>query len=84
MVKRLENFVGESIRANIVFKKSYCINDFVNDYNAFKGNAYGLANTLTQTAILKPKIKNQETKKSFLCRSTHGTWPRRTPFDYFR
>ncbi len=65
MVKRLEDFVGESISENIVFKKSYCITDFVNDYNAFKGNAYGLANTLSQTAILKPKIRNQKLKNLF-------------------
>ncbi len=65
MVKRLETFVSESICQNIVFKKSYCITDFVNDYNAFKGNAYGLANTLSQTAILKPKIRNQKLKNLF-------------------
>ena len=65
IVKRLEDFVGESICKNIVFSKSYCINDFVNDYNAFKGNAYGLANTLSQTAILKPKIRNQKLKNLF-------------------
>ncbi|HWH61966.1 MAG TPA: hypothetical protein VNS50_01760, partial [Ginsengibacter sp.] len=46
-------------------KKSYCITDFVNDYNAFKGNAYGLANTLSQTAILKPKIRNKKLKNLF-------------------
>ena len=39
------------------------MNDFVNDYNAYKGNAYGLANTLMQTAILKPKIKNRKIRK---------------------
>jgi phytoene desaturase len=65
MVKRLEDFVGESISENIVFKRSYCITDFVNDYNAFKGNAYGLANTLSQTAILKPKIRNKKLKNLF-------------------
>ena len=65
MAKRLEDFIGESICGNIVFKKSYCIADFVNDYNAFKGNAYGLANTLSQTAILKPKIRNEKLKNLF-------------------
>ena len=65
IVKRLEDFVGESIRENIISKKSYCITDFVNDYNAFKGNAYGLANTLSQTAILKPKIRNKKLKNLF-------------------
>jgi phytoene desaturase len=42
-----------------VYKRSYCINDFVSDYNSFKGNAYGLANTLMQTANLKPKITSK-------------------------
>ena len=65
LVKRLEDFVGEPICPYIVFKKSYCLKDFENDYNAFKGNAYGLANTLSQTAILKPKIRNHKLKNLF-------------------
>jgi phytoene desaturase len=59
MLDRLEQHTGESIRPHIDFKKSYAVSDFVNDYNAYKGNAYGLANTLSQTAILKPKIRNR-------------------------
>jgi phytoene desaturase len=35
------------------------------DYNSYKGNAYGLANTLMQTAILKPKIRNKKIKNLF-------------------
>ena len=65
MIKRLEHFAGEPICSGIVFKKSYCVTDFMNDYNACKGNAYGLANTLSQTAFLKPKIKNQKLKNLF-------------------
>ena len=49
-----------TIKENIVYKKSYCISDFKKDYNAFKGNAYGLANTLMQTAILKPRLKSKK------------------------
>ena len=63
MLDRIEKNFGESLHENIIYKKSYCINDFVNDYNSYKGNAYGLANTLMQTAILKPKIKNRKIKK---------------------
>ena len=59
MINRLEVYCDEPIGDNIVVQKSYCINDFQNDYNAFKGNAYGLANTLLQTANLKPKINNK-------------------------
>jgi len=65
MIKRLEEFVKESIQPNIIFKKSYSINNFVEDYHSYKGNAYGLANTLLQTAILKPKIKNRKLKNLF-------------------
>ena len=60
MLNRLENHIGEKLRDAIDFKKSYCINDFIRDYHSYKGNAYGLANTLRQTAILKPKIKNKK------------------------
>jgi phytoene desaturase len=65
LIQRLEAFALESIEPHIVYKKSYCINDFVNDYHSYKGNAYGLANTLMQTAILKPKIKNNKLKNLF-------------------
>ena len=65
MMNRLQTHTGEDIVSHIDFKKSYCINDFVNDYNSYKGNAYGLANTLMQTAILKPCIRNKKIKNLF-------------------
>ena len=60
MIDRAEKRFGQSIEENIIFKRSFCLDDFTNDYNAFKGNAYGLANTLMQTAFLKPKMKNKK------------------------
>ena len=57
---RMQHILGVDIRQHIVYKRSFCLNDFVNDYNAFKGNAYGLANTLKQTAILKPRIYHKK------------------------
>ncbi len=65
VMQRLEKFSGQSIRNNVVFNKSYCINDFKNDYNALRGNAYGLANTLKQTAVLKPSMRNKKIKNLF-------------------
>lgn len=65
MMNRIEKNLGLSFRNDIVYKKSYCINDFVLDYNAYKGNAYGLANTLMQTAIMKPKIRNKRIKNLY-------------------
>jgi phytoene desaturase len=58
IMDRFENLSGQSIRNHIDFNQSYAHKDFIKDYNAFKGNAYGLANTLFQTAILKPKMKS--------------------------
>ena len=65
VMKRLEKFCGEKITEHIEYKKSYCVNDFITDYNAFKGNAYGLANTLMQTANLKPKIVNKQVQNMY-------------------
>jgi phytoene desaturase len=59
IAQRFEAITGQSIRDAIVYKRSFAVSDFVNDYNAFKGNAYGLANTLLQTAILKPSLKSK-------------------------
>ena len=61
----MEKHTGENISASIIYKRSYAHSDFVNDYNSFKGNAYGLANTLMQTAVLKPSIKSRKVKNLF-------------------
>ncbi|NWJ50052.1 MAG: phytoene desaturase [Bacteroidetes bacterium] len=60
VMKRLEILTNQSILPNVIYKKSYAMNDFAKDYNAFKGNAYGLSNTLLQTAFLKPKMTNKK------------------------
>lgn len=65
IIQRLETFCGEPIRPHIVLKKSYAGSDFTSDYNAFKGNAYGLANTLLQTAFLKPSIRSRKINNLF-------------------
>ncbi|QOI98411.1 MAG: phytoene desaturase [Flammeovirgaceae bacterium] len=65
VIERLEKLTGQSIKENIIYKRSYAHNDFTADYNAFKGNAYGLANTLRQTANLKPAIHNKKVNNLF-------------------
>lgn len=62
---RFEQRIGEPIAGSIVYKKSYSVTDFVDDYNAFRGNAYGLANTLLQTAILKPGCRSKKVENLF-------------------
>ncbi|SEW36270.1 phytoene desaturase family protein [Chitinophaga arvensicola] len=58
IIARLEHHLGEPIADAVIYKKSYAGSDFIHDYNAFKGNAYGLANTLNQTAIMKPSMRS--------------------------
>jgi phytoene desaturase len=65
VLDRFESIIGDNVRDHIVFKRSYAHNDFIADYNAFKGNAYGLANTLWQTANLKPGILNKKVPNLF-------------------
>ncbi len=65
IISRMEKKLNQSIKNNIIYKKTFGPTDFVNEYNSFKGNAYGLANTLLQTALLKPKCRSKKVKNLF-------------------
>lgn len=65
LVARLKNRIGVDISQQILFKRSFCVSDFQKEYNSFKGNAYGLANTLMQTAFLKPKLRSKKVENLF-------------------
>jgi len=65
MISRLENYTRQTIRPFIDYKQSYCVNDFERDYHAYRGNAYGLANTLRQTAWMKPRMRNRKLSNLF-------------------
>lgn len=65
IITRFEKLTQQSVKESIIFKESFCVNDFVADYNSYKGNAYGLANTLLQTAFLRPKLKSKKVKNLF-------------------
>ena len=65
IITRFEHITGQNIQKNIIFKESFCVNDFVSEYNSYKGNAYGLANTLLQTAFLRPKLKSKKVKNLY-------------------
>ena len=62
---RFQQLTGQNIEKNIIFKESFCKNDFVKQYNSYKGNAYGMANTLLQTAFLRPKLKSQKVRNLY-------------------
>ena len=65
VVERLEHLTKQPIKDAILFKESFCVNDFVSEYNSYKGNAYGMANTLLQTAFLRPKLKSKKVENLF-------------------
>lgn len=65
IITRFEQLTQQNVKGFIIFKESFCVNDFIKDYNSYKGNAYGLANTLLQTAFLRPKLKSKKVKNLF-------------------
>lgn len=65
IMDRFETRTAQDVRINIIFKESFCVNDFVEQYNSYNGNAYGLANTLSQTAFLRPKLKSSKVENLF-------------------
>ncbi len=65
IIDRFEALTQQNIKNNIIFKESFCKNDFEEVYNSYKGNAYGMANTLMQTAFLRPKLKSKKVKNLY-------------------
>jgi phytoene desaturase len=65
IINRFEDLTQQDVKKNIIFKESFCVNDFKKDYNSYKGNAYGMANTLLQTAFLRPKLKSKKVKNLY-------------------
>ncbi|WP_077400198.1 phytoene desaturase family protein [Cellulophaga omnivescoria] len=67
IIERVEILTDQSLKEDILFKESYCVDNFKDDYNSYKGNAYGLANTLLQTHILRPKLKSKKIDNLYFC-----------------
>ena len=65
ITKRFEKRTNQNITDHVLFKESFCVNDFISEYNSYKGNAYGMANTLMQTAFLRPKLKSKKVKSLY-------------------
>lgn len=65
IARRMEAHLGESILDAVIYKKTMAVSDFQREYNSFKGNAYGLANTLLQTAIFRPACKSKKIENLF-------------------
>ena len=67
IIKKMELYTGQELKDSIKYKRSFCVNDFKNEYNSYGGNAYGLANTLFQTAFLRPNIKSKLVQNLYFC-----------------
>jgi phytoene desaturase len=65
IMDRFESLTQQEVRSSIIVKQSFCKNDFVSEYNSYKGNAYGMANTLLQTAFLRPKLKSKKVENLY-------------------
>ncbi|OOG76119.1 NAD(P)/FAD-dependent oxidoreductase [Flavobacterium sp. A45] len=65
IIERFEILTQQTVKSSIIYKQSFCKNDFVSEYNSYKGNAYGMANTLLQTAFLRPKLKSSKVKNLY-------------------
>ena len=65
ILDRFEKRTGQDVKDHILFKESFCVNDFIEQYNSYKGNAYGMANTLRQTAFLRPNLKSNKVKNLY-------------------
>lgn len=61
----MELLTGQTLRDYVLFHRSYGCTDFISDYNSYKGNAYGLANTLTQTAFMRPPVRSKKLRNLF-------------------
>ena len=64
-IKHMEYLAGENIKDHIVVKRIFVHNDFSSRYNAYKGTALGLAHTLKQTAVFRPKHVSKKVKNLY-------------------
>ena len=67
IIKKMELYTGQELKDSITYKRSFCVNDFKDQYNSYGGNAYGLANTLFQTAFLRPNIRSKLVQNLYFC-----------------
>ena len=67
LIQRLEALTNQKLKDKVLFHESYSVSNFKEDYNSYKGNAYGLANTLLQTHYLRPKLKSSKLKNLYFC-----------------
>lgn len=65
VLSHIEDLIGQKFTKNIIVKKIFSHRDFIERYNAYQGTALGLAHTLKQTAIFRPRMKSKKVKNLY-------------------
>lgn len=65
VLQHLERLIGEPITPHIKSKRIFSHRDFISAYHAFRGCAFGLAHTLRQTAMFRPKNFSRKVKNLY-------------------
>ena len=58
--ERIRDRTGRDLRENLVFSRDMSLDDFERDYHAYKGNAFGLGQTLFQTAWFRTANRSKK------------------------
>lgn len=67
VMDRIEELSGENLRKHQVFRQDIKISDFKQCCNAYKGAAFGLGQTLLQTAYFRPTNKSRKLDNLYYC-----------------
>lgn len=60
VISHIEKTLKTPLKKHILVKKVYAQKDFALDYNAYKGNAFGIAHTLDQSIFLRPRMRSKK------------------------
>jgi len=66
-IAHLEKLCGDSIKDSIIVKRDFAHNDFIREYNSYKGTSLGLSHTLFQTAVFRPARKSKKADGLYYC-----------------
>ena len=72
VLDHFEQMTGQTIRRNMVVRRIFSQQDFIADYNTYKGTAFSLSHTLFQTAVFRPRRRSRRlTNLYFTGQYTH-------------
>ncbi len=65
ILETLSRTAGADVKPHLKVQRSFCVSDFKSRYNAHAGSALGLAHTLFQTALFRPRNYSKKVKNLF-------------------